>query len=83
MGLGVLSLQLNIEAGSFDFVPTDKFSRHDLTAGICAIIPASSIIISINNDPLAPINTIADYVISGDLNEVLPKMVKYYKQNTK
>ena len=43
----------------------------------------SSIIISINNDPLAPINTIADYVISGDLNEVLPKMVKYYKQNTK
>ncbi len=43
----------------------------------------ASIIISINNDPLAPINTIADYVISGDLNEVLPKMVKYYKQNTK
>jgi electron transfer flavoprotein alpha subunit len=43
----------------------------------------SSIVISINNDPLAPINTIADYVISGDLNEVLPKMVKYYKQNTK
>jgi electron transfer flavoprotein alpha subunit len=43
----------------------------------------SAIIISINNDPSAPINTIADYVITGAVEDVLPKMVKYYKKNTK
>ena len=43
----------------------------------------SSMIISINNDPNAPINKIADYVITGDLEEVIPKMIKYYKKNTK
>ena len=43
----------------------------------------SSIIISINNDPKAPINTIADYVITGDIEEVVPKLIKYYKKNSK
>ncbi|MFG6387532.1 MAG: electron transfer flavoprotein subunit alpha/FixB family protein, partial [Muribaculaceae bacterium] len=43
----------------------------------------SSIIISINNDPNAPINTIADYVITGDMEEVVPKLIKYYKKNSK
>ena len=43
----------------------------------------SSIIISINNDPDAPINTIADYVINGTVEEVIPKMIKSYKQNSK
>lgn len=43
----------------------------------------SSIIISINNDPNAPINAIADYVITGDLEEVVPKLIKYYKKNSK
>ena len=43
----------------------------------------SSIIISINNDPNAPINDIADYVITGDLEEVVPKLIKYYKKNSK
>jgi len=43
----------------------------------------SSMIISINNDPDAPINTIADYVITGSIEEVVPKMIKYYKQNSK
>ncbi|MCD8044379.1 MAG: electron transfer flavoprotein subunit alpha/FixB family protein [Tannerellaceae bacterium] len=43
----------------------------------------SSIIISVNNDPNAPINTIADYVITGSIEEVLPKMIKYYKKNMK
>jgi electron transfer flavoprotein alpha subunit len=43
----------------------------------------SSIIISVNNDPNAPINTIADYVITSSVEEVLPKMIKYYKKNTK
>jgi len=43
----------------------------------------SAIIISINNDPEAPINAIADYVITGDVMEVVPKMIKYYKKNSK
>ena len=43
----------------------------------------ASMIISINKDPEAPINKIADYVIEGDLVEVIPKMIKYYKQNAK
>ena len=43
----------------------------------------SGIIISINSDPEAPINKIADYVITGTVEEVVPKMIKYYKQNSK
>ena len=43
----------------------------------------SSIIISINNDENAPINTIADYVINGTVEEVIPKMIKYYKSHSK
>ena len=43
----------------------------------------SGIIISINSDPAAPINTIADYVIVGRVEDVVPKMIKYYKQNSK
>ncbi len=43
----------------------------------------SSIIISINSDPNAPINAIADYVINGKVEEVIPKMIKYYKAHSK
>lgn len=43
----------------------------------------AGIIISINSDPNAPINTIADYVINGTVEEVIPKMIKYYKKNSK
>lgn len=43
----------------------------------------SSIVISINNDPNAPINTIADYVITGNIEDVVPKLIKYYKKNSK
>ena len=43
----------------------------------------SSIIISINNDPNAPINKIADYVITGDMEDIVPKLIKYYKKNSK
>ena len=41
----------------------------------------SAIIISINTDPAAPINQIADYAITGDLNEVIPKLIRSYKNN--
>ena len=43
----------------------------------------SAQIIAINTDPEAPINSIADYVINGDVAEILPKMIKVYKANTK
>ena len=43
----------------------------------------SSIIISINSDPNAPINSIADYVITGTVEDVVPKLIKYYKKNSK
>lgn len=43
----------------------------------------SSIIISINSDPNAPINKIANYVITGKVENVIPKMIKYYKEHTK
>lgn len=43
----------------------------------------SSIIIAINNDPAAPINSVADYVITGDVETVIPKLIKYYKKNSK
>ena len=43
----------------------------------------SAMIISINSDPEAPINKIADYAIVGDAMEIIPKMIKYYKQNSK
>ena len=43
----------------------------------------AGIIISVNSDPNAPINTIADYVINGTVEEVIPKMIKYYKKNSK
>ena len=40
-------------------------------------------IIAINSDPHAPINAIADYVITGTVEEVIPKMIQYYKKNSK
>lgn len=43
----------------------------------------SSIIISINSDPDAPINTIADYVITGRMEDIVPKLISYYKKNSK
>lgn len=43
----------------------------------------SSMIISINSDPDAPIHQIADYAIIGDLNEVIPKMIASYKKHSK
>ena len=43
----------------------------------------SSMVIAINTDPEAPINKVADYVITGDVMDVVPKMIKYYKHNSK
>ncbi len=40
-------------------------------------------VIAINNDAMAPINTIADYVINGDVAEIVPKLIKYYKANAR
>lgn len=43
----------------------------------------SAQIISINTDPNAPINHIADYTIIGSITDVIPKMIRYYKANSK
>ncbi len=43
----------------------------------------SAMVISINTDKDAPINKLADYNINGDILEVIPKMIKYYKKNSK
>jgi electron transfer flavoprotein alpha subunit len=43
----------------------------------------SAMIISINNDPHAPIHNIADYAIVGEVSDVIPKMIRYYKKNSK
>ena len=43
----------------------------------------SAKIISINTDPNAPINAIADYVIVGSVQDVLPKMIQYCKARSK
>ena len=43
----------------------------------------SAMVIAINTDKNAPINNFADYVITGDIATVVPKMIKQYKENTK
>ena len=43
----------------------------------------SAQIISINTDINAPINQIADYTITGNVAYVIPKMIKYYRKNSK
>lgn len=43
----------------------------------------SAQIISINTDPNAPINHIADFTIIGSITDVIPKMIRYYKANSK
>lgn len=41
----------------------------------------AAMVISINNDEHAPINKLADYVIQGNVETVIPKMIRYYKKN--
>lgn len=43
----------------------------------------SAQIISINTDANAPINNIADYTIIGSITDVIPRMIKYYKANSR
>ena len=43
----------------------------------------SQMISSINNDPDAPINQIADYAVVGDVHEVLNHFIAAYKRNSK
>ena len=40
-------------------------------------------IISINTDPNAPMNSIADYTIIGDVKDVVTKLIAAYQANKK
>lgn len=40
----------------------------------------SAKIVAVNTDPEAPIFSIADYAIVGDLHDIIPKMMKAYKE---
>ena len=69
----------NLPSGFPDNIACGISGQIQHTAGM----DGSAMVISINTDPEAPINKIADYAITGDVNEVIPKMIKYYKQNSK
>ncbi len=43
----------------------------------------SAMVIAVNNDPHAPINKLADYIVTGEIEKVIPKMIKHYKEHTK
>ncbi|HAM98180.1 MAG TPA: electron transfer flavoprotein subunit alpha [Marinilabiliales bacterium] len=43
----------------------------------------SAMIIAINTDPTAPINKIADYAITGEVSEVIPRLIEAYKKFSK
>jgi len=43
----------------------------------------SAKIISINNDANAPINAIADYTVIGDVMQIVPKIIQYYKKHSR
>ncbi len=43
----------------------------------------AAMVIAINTDKNAPINAFADYIITGEVSDVIPKMIKQYKENTK
>jgi electron transfer flavoprotein alpha subunit len=43
----------------------------------------SAKIISINTDANAPVNAIADYTLVGDVMQILPKIVGYYREHSK
>jgi electron transfer flavoprotein alpha subunit len=43
----------------------------------------SAMIISINTDPTAPITKIADYNITGDVGEVVPRLIEAYRKHSK
>ena len=54
-----------------DILPKLRYSR----------ITASIDVIAVSYTHL--INTIADYVITGNVEDIVPKLIKYYKKNSK
>ena len=87
-----LAEELHGEVGASRAAVDAGFANHEEQIGQPGVTGAiqhvagmkeSGILISINSDPNAPINDIADYVITGSVEEVVPKMIQYYKQHSK
>ena len=83
-----LAKELHAEVGASRAAVDAGYADHDRQIGQTGVtvrpgMQESGIIISINNDENAPINTIADYVINGTVEEVIPKMIKHYKSHSK
>jgi electron transfer flavoprotein alpha subunit len=76
-----LAAVLGAEVGASRAAVDAGYAEHERQIGQTGITVRPKLYI--NTDPDAPINSLADYVITGDLSEIIPKMIKYYKQNTK
>ena len=73
----------NVTAPEKVLLRKEELMSYDYKDARGYVLEAGDYIISINSDPDAPINKIADYVINGTVEEVVPKLIKYYKQNSK
>ena len=71
-----LAKELHAEVGASRAAVDAGFCEHDRQIGQTGVTVHPKLYI-------APINTIADYVINGTVEEVIPKMIKYYKKNSK
>ena len=82
-----LAKELHAEVGASRAAVDAGFCDHDRQIGQTGVTvhPKLYIACGISGQIQhnAPINSIADYVINGTVEEVIPKMIKYYKKNSK
>ena len=89
-----LAKELHAEVGASRAAVDAGFCDHDRQIGQTGVTVRPKLYIACGisgqiqhiagmQDAGIPINTIADYVINGTVEEVIPKMIKYYKKNSK